>query len=465
MDSANLAKLVAFGSTRSFDSLLIARHGKLVLDAYYAPYTADIPHAINSSTKAVIGTLIAIAHSEGLLDSLDHPLLDFFPGRDIANVDDNKRAITVQHLLNMTSGFEWEEGAEGGREQSLIDLSRARDWTQFILDRPMAHQPGMVFYYNSGNPDLLSAIITKLTGKPAADYAQEKLFGPLGIEPPFWRRDPQGLTIGACCLFLSPHDMAKIGYLYLRRGEWAGQQILPPEWIDAVSHATINMHIKADPSLHYSDLFWAIPDKHVYMTVGLHCQLIMMFPDADIVAVVTARNFCGFSKVAVMISGAVESETALPANPEGAAQLAKAIADVATEQPSKVGATPPLAAEISGKTYRFPDNSLGVRSLTLSLLDIEPHYRIYARDPTGSTIGIDGPIGLDGLYRKSTRSSLGVRAVKGWWADDQTFAIDVQYVGMGEQRRWLLRFDGLKVTVTGKGDDGSDVAIEGTRSG
>jgi CubicO group peptidase (beta-lactamase class C family) len=215
MDSAMLAKLVAFGTTRSFDSLLIARHGRIVLDAYYAPYTADIPHAINSSTKAVIGTLIAMAHKDGLLDRLDHPMLDFFPGRDIANVDDRKRAITVQNLLDMTSGLEWEEGTEGGREQSLIDLGRAKDWTQFILDRPMAHQPGEIFYYNSGNPDLLSAIITKLTRKRAAHYAQEKLFGPLGIDPPFWRRDPQGLTIGACCLFLSPHDMAKIGYLYL----------------------------------------------------------------------------------------------------------------------------------------------------------------------------------------------------------------------------------------------------------
>ena len=110
MDSAALAKLVQFGSSRSFDSLLLVRHGRIVLDAYYAPYSADIPHVINSATKAVIGTLTAIAVKDGLLDSPDHPMLDFFADRTIANVDDKKKAITVQHLLDMTSGIDWATG-------------------------------------------------------------------------------------------------------------------------------------------------------------------------------------------------------------------------------------------------------------------------------------------------------------------------------------------------------------------
>jgi CubicO group peptidase (beta-lactamase class C family) len=220
MDSAALSKLVAFGATRGLDSLLLVRHGKIVLDAYYAPYTADIPHTINSSTKAVIATLTAMVYKDGLLDSLDHSVLDFFADRGIANVDDRKKAITIQNLLDMTSGIEWEEGFEGGREQSLRDLGRSPDWVNFILDRPMAHAPGETFYYDSGNPHLLSAIITKLTGLNAQDYANAKLFGPLGIAPTYWRRDPQGLSTGAFGLALHARDMAKIGYLYLRNGEW-----------------------------------------------------------------------------------------------------------------------------------------------------------------------------------------------------------------------------------------------------
>jgi CubicO group peptidase (beta-lactamase class C family) len=111
VDSSALAKLVAYGKARSFDSLLIARHGRIVLDAYYAPYTAEIPHIANSVTKAVTGTLIAFALKEDLLDSLDHPALEFFNGRKIANVDESKRAMTVQHLLNIAAGS---NGRAGG---------------------------------------------------------------------------------------------------------------------------------------------------------------------------------------------------------------------------------------------------------------------------------------------------------------------------------------------------------------
>jgi CubicO group peptidase (beta-lactamase class C family) len=224
MDSAALAKLLAFGTTRSLDSLLIARHGRIVLDAYYAPYTSDIPHALNSSTKAVVGTLAAIVHKEGLLDSYDHKMLDFFADHTIANLDDRKKAITVQNLLDMTSGLEWEEGITGGREQSLADLRQSSDWTQLVLDRPMATNPGDVFYYNSGNSHLVSAILTKLTGMKTSDYAAAKLFGPLGISTAHWQSDPQGISAGGFGLYLLPRDMAKIGYLYLRGGEWDGRQ-------------------------------------------------------------------------------------------------------------------------------------------------------------------------------------------------------------------------------------------------
>jgi CubicO group peptidase (beta-lactamase class C family) len=158
MDSRALAGLVAYGKTRSFDSLLITRHGRLVLDAYYAPYSADIPHAVNSTTKSIVATLIAMLHADGVLDSLDHRVLDYFPDRDFADVDDSKKAITVQHLLNMTSGLAWDEGF-GEHWRSITELRRHRDWVRFILDRPMANQPGEMFYYNSGNSHLLSALV------------------------------------------------------------------------------------------------------------------------------------------------------------------------------------------------------------------------------------------------------------------------------------------------------------------
>ena len=303
LDSAALAKLLDFGATRSLDSLLLVRHGRIVLDAYYAPYTADIPHRINSATKAVVGTLVAIARKDGLLDSFDHPMLDFFGDRAIANVDDRKRAITIQNLLDMTSGLDWKEPLDG-RPDTMIEMSREQDWTQFALDRPMSGRQGDVFNYNSGGTHVLSAVITKIAGMNTSDYAKAKLFGPLGISVSKWWRDPQGIPIGGFGLALLPRDMAKIGYLYLRNGQWEDKTLLPPDWIDKVNHATVNMNMPRAPDLRYSNLFWALPEKNVYIADGYHCQLIMVLPRLDIVAVTTARDFCPLGRLADLIAGA-----------------------------------------------------------------------------------------------------------------------------------------------------------------
>src|ERR1700722_16827032 len=180
MDSTNLAGLVGFGTTHSFDSLLITRHGKIVTEAYYAPYTAGIPHAVYSVTKAIISTLTAIAWKDGLLDTPDHRVLDFFDPHNIANLDYRKAAVTIQNLLDMTSGFDWTEGLSSFISPRAMEQSA--NWVQFVLDRPMPNAPGEVFNYNSGNPQVLSAILTKLAGTTASNYAKTKLFGPLGIE-------------------------------------------------------------------------------------------------------------------------------------------------------------------------------------------------------------------------------------------------------------------------------------------
>jgi hypothetical protein len=133
----------------------------------------------------------------------------------------------------------------------------------------------------------------------------------------------------------------------------------------------------------------------------------MVFPKLDMVAVTTARNYCSFRKLADDISGAVRSGTALPANPAGAEQLANEIRNISVEEPSAVGATPEIASAISGKTYRFPDNALNVKSLLLILNDPQPRYdlEISIPDQANSSIRLAGPIGLDGLYRKGASTA------------------------------------------------------------
>ena len=470
MDSAALARLVGYGASHSFDSLLVVRHGRIVTEAYYAPYTGDVPHEIYSSTKAVTGTLLGMVYKDGLLDSLDHPVLDFFTNRQIANVDDRKKAITVQNLLDMTSGLDWDQGFEGGKQQSLNDLYRSSNWTQFILDRPMAHPPGQVFNYSNGNPELISAVITQLTGKLAEDYARERLFDPLGIKSWHWDRDPQGLTKGAEALYLLPRDMAKLGYLYLHHGEWEGRQLLPHGWADVLNHTLVNVHASGDPNESYSNFFWVFPDRHVYRMDGKNGQLIVVFPDLDVVVVTTARKQVRYKTLIDAVSGAVKSGPALPPNPDAIRQLADAIKDAAIEKPISIGPTPEIASAISGKTYKFFDDDVGLRSFMLDLTDPQPHFDVEfsSRYPAGSSVKYSQPIGLDGFYRKGAprASDPGIGHIteaRGTWLNGQTFVIDVPVIGSGEQQEVTLTFSGKKLNLhrTVAVGEGQDVSVDG----
>lgn len=469
-DSAALAKLVAYGEGHRFDSLLIVRHGRIVVEASYALYPGNIPHEIFSATKAVTGTLLAMVYKDGLLDRFDRPMLDFFSDRTIANIDDRKRAITIQNLLDMTSGFSWDQGFEGGKQQTLQDMYRASNRIQFILDRPMAYPPGEVFNYSNGDPNLVSAIITRLTGIPAEDYARGKLFTTLGITDWHWDRDPQGLTIGDGMLFLLPRDMAKIGYLYLHNGEWEGRQLLPSGWADVLSHRTVNTHASYDPRMSYSNFFWILPDQHVYIASGKNGQDIAVFPDLDIVAVTTARKYVSFRALANYVASAVKSDVALPPNPGSEGQLASAIRDAATEKPTPVGPTPDIASAISGKTYKFPANELGLKSFTLFLTDQNPHieYELYLANPAGASIKYNHPIGLNGLYSKglSTLSDPypgSIPAAKGTWKDATTFEFDIQNIGQGTQIKYTLSFNGNELGFRRIDDDGWVLSATGKR--
>ena len=476
MDSPDLAALVDFGTKHILDSLLIARHGKIVTEAYYAPYEAGIPHAVHSVTKAVISTLTAIAWKEGLLDSPNHRVLDFFDSHKVANLNDRKAAVTVQNLLNMTSGFDWTEGLQG-YPFSVIGMERSPDWVKFVLDRPMPNAPGEIFNYNSGSPHLLSAILTRLTGTSALNYAKDKLFEPLGIEDVYWRQDPQGNSCGGYGLYLEPRDMAKIGYLYLRNGVWEGKQLIPQAWIDQITHPTVDMHAPREPGLRYSNLFWVLPDKHVYMAVGSHRQVIMVFPDLDIVAVTTGRGNYSFSEFADLVTGAVKSDTALAGNPAGAKLLANKLLAVSTQKPTEAGPASSISAAISGKVYTFPPNGFRIKSLSLFLADAWPHYDLetYPGDTTAS-LRFTGPIGLDGHYQNGEpvyhgfsdrlEGSPRVTATKGTWQGENTLLIERLELGQGEPaERWTLMFFGEKLSLLAQFPEGQEIFIEGQEGG
>lgn len=462
MDSASLARLIETVGTYRQDSLMIIRHGKIVAEAYYAPYVAGISHDLRSATKSVVSTLTAIEVQNGLLDSVDHPVVDLFADKNILNIDDNKKAMTVQSLLDMTSGIEWTEKAYTP-DESIMRMYLTSDRTGFVLDQPMSGAPGAKFNYNGGNPYVLSALITKKTGQSAFDFAKKELFGPLGITSAKWGRvDAQGVTDGEAGLYLAPHDMARIGYLYLRNGMWDGKQIIPSSWVERARAG----NVPATFGFHYSNLWWSLPEKGAYMALGRHSQFILVLPKLDIVAIMTGvlrdDEHYPAPRLVDDIAASVKSDTPLPSDPIAQSLLSAAIQKAATEKPSAVGVTPDLAKEISGKTFKLSDNVLRVKSFTLNFFDSDSSWEIMAdsgKDQT--TQRFSGLMGLDGTSRKSPPAFYGINAAKGRWLNEHTFEIERRVLGHGETQLWALTFEGDKVNVSYENTDGFKAQLHG----
>jgi CubicO group peptidase (beta-lactamase class C family) len=449
MDSAALAQLVDIGAYTGMDAMLIVRHGKIVAEVYYAPFKSGIKHRMYSVTKSVLGTLIGIAVKDGFLDSVDRRVINFFREHQVANIDDYKKSITIQNLLDMTSGLDW-------TAESFAEMRYSQGWVQYVLDSPMVQPPGLKFQYNELNADLLSAIITKISGDSALDYAQKHLFGPLGIADVVWNSDPHGNTDGGDGLYLQPRDIAKIGYLYLRNGIWDGNQIVPADWIDKVAHASIDAHMRSAPELRYANLFWAVPNKRVYAAQGYHGQYVIVMPALDIVVVLTGTQDRSLEKWVDYVADCVKSGAPLPANPTAVSLLSSRVQDAATEKPSLVGDVPPIAKVISGKVYYFADNSLQLNSISLNLSDPNPSYEYQVKTgrSAASLERFAGPIGVDGVFRVGLPTSHGISAAKGGWIDEKTFVGQIQTLGNDDARKVVLTFEGRNVDLNIEGADG-----------
>ena len=187
---------------------------------------------MQSVSKTVTSVTIGIARTrDDFTASLDTPIVKFFDSHKIANLDARKKRITIRDLLTMTAGLEWHEDLPYDDPKNSADIMEAsHDWAQYAIDQPMAEEPGKVFVYNSGATVLLAHIFKKVTGKNIDDYAEEHLFKPLGMHY-FWKHSPTGLPDTEGGLYLSPHDLAKIGQLYLKGGMWEGKEIVSSFWI------------------------------------------------------------------------------------------------------------------------------------------------------------------------------------------------------------------------------------------
>jgi len=245
-------------------------------------------HSMQSVSKTVSSIILGIATTRGDFKAgLDTPLLKYFDVANVKNVDDRKQRITLRHVLTMSTGLDWNEEVayDDPRNDSSI-MEAADDWVQYVIDRPMAQEPGKVFNYSSGVSELLAYIFQKETGQDIERYGEKYLFTPLGMDH-FWKRTPLGLPDTEGGLFLNTTDLAKIGYLYLHDGMWEGKQIVSKDWVQQ----SLAPSIDAEEDFKYGYKWWLLPrtDRpgYIWMARGFGGQRLMVFPQEELITVFT----------------------------------------------------------------------------------------------------------------------------------------------------------------------------------
>ncbi len=304
----------AFAGDFNFHGLIVERDQRLVAEAYRTgpdrpidvlfgignPFAADVAfgpttlHDTRSISKSVVSLLFGIVAPD---ETLNTPVYAYLSELKVLGANDRER-ITIEHLLTMSSGLDWDEGGLPNDETQLF--ARA-DLGRFVFDRPLRAEPGATWLYNSGSTAVLAEILRRRTGQSLTTLARERLFAPLGITDWTWAVDLRGRELSFTGLRLRPRDMAKLGRMVLDGGKSGDRQIVPAEWIARSLRPRITTNIKLSESatapLTYGYQWWSGQTRYKngtipwYAAFGNGGQRIYLVPELDLQVIITAGEY------------------------------------------------------------------------------------------------------------------------------------------------------------------------------
>jgi CubicO group peptidase (beta-lactamase class C family) len=300
----SLETAIRSGEFKKIGSVVIARHGKLIYEAYFDGDAATLRDT-RSATKSITDILIGIAIKDKKLSGVDARVLAWLPERAqrMQNPDPRKDQITVEDFLTMSSPLEcddWNDASRGNEERMYV----IEDWAQFILDLPVrgrmhvgekaeAPKYGRYFSYCTGAVFALSELLQKVTGLRTDHYAQQKLFGPIGITDAQWVYSPLNIPQTGGGLRLSSRDLLKVAELYRGGGMWQGTRIVDDAWV----RTSTQPHAQIDDETEYGYLWWLKTFKSggagypAYLMNGNGGNKVAVFPALDLTVVITSTNY------------------------------------------------------------------------------------------------------------------------------------------------------------------------------
>jgi CubicO group peptidase (beta-lactamase class C family) len=443
ISSAAIARLVDAMDARLHDahSLMLVRHGHVVAEGWWAPYTAHAPHSMFSVSKSFTSAAVGFAIEEGLL-RLDERVVDLLPDDLPPTVSDNLAAMRVRHLLTMTTGHAVDTVSTVTDDEP--------DWAATVLAQPVPLAPGSTFVYDTGATHLLSCIVQRLTGVRLLDYLTPRLLEPLGITGATWEQSPSGVDAGGWGLSITTEDLAAFGLTYLHGGRWNGRQVVPQHWVEQSIARQVENGDGApasDWAEGYGYQFWR--SRHgAYRADGAFGQVSIALPEHDTLLVMTAGLADMQSQMDVAwehLLPALGSPGPLPADAAAVAALAARVSSLGITPPGGAAATA-TSARVNGRTYRLPRNPAGIESVTLEAES--DRTALVVVDARGAHVVEAAP----GRWREGRTSLLAEEetpvAAAGGWSDDASFLARIIQTETPFSITIALDFAGDEVTLT-----------------
>jgi len=273
-------------------SILVFRNGNLIAESYLKD-SEDISNQdlIWSCTKQFIGILVGMAVEQGFIESIDDPISKYMPKEFAEHAD--KQNIAIKNFITMQSGIEYYNDGTTGQTDKLLRRIPENS-IEFILERPVFHEQGTFFHYNDGDPHLMSALLSKVTGKPTDEWADEVLFSKIGIKNYSWTRYTDGVPFGGFGILTSPRELGKMALFVAKKGELNGEQILSKEWINEMTKE----QVEVNDEFSFGYYWWINPERNIHFMWGHGGQFAYIIPDKNMVVIMTSiPNTQGFHQI------------------------------------------------------------------------------------------------------------------------------------------------------------------------
>jgi CubicO group peptidase (beta-lactamase class C family) len=283
-------------SASQIHSLLIARHGKLVLEEYFHGYNRDTPHDTRSASKSWTNVLIGAAMQAGIPIRLDTPVYQTMLGSVPPDLDPRKKAMTLEHLISMTAGFDCDDsGDRPGDEDVMQDQTKEPNWYRYALAVPMAWNSGDKIVYCSMKPNLAAGMLEKIAGEPLPEMFYRLVAKPMHMGRYHLFLQPTGEAYGGGGHQFTTRDFMKLTQLFLNGGKWEGRQIVSREWANKSSAA---LHLLSPTSGQTFGYLWNSVEYpyrgrklHAYFPGGNGGQVYIGIPDLDLLIAFTGGNY------------------------------------------------------------------------------------------------------------------------------------------------------------------------------